>query len=58
MTEEMTKDKAIRYLLLALSNPLFLMSVPDKEKAMELAKRFNVTVLELLEAKIKRSQNM
>jgi len=48
----MTKDQAKAKILYAISNRLVMMSVVDREEAMNLAKEFNISALELLEYRL------
>lgn len=43
------RKKALKEILYGLRNPLVVMSVPDRERLMDLAKEHNVTATELLE---------
>jgi hypothetical protein len=46
-TKDMDNDQAIRYVLLVLRSPLALIS-PEREQALELARKYRITVEELL----------
>jgi hypothetical protein len=51
------KEKAIRKVLYALSNPLVLISIPDREEAIKLAEEHNITAADLLNSLHKRNLN-
>jgi hypothetical protein len=52
------KEKAIQKVLYALRNPLVLMSVPDREEALQVAEKHNITAADLLNSLYKRNLNV
>ena len=52
----MTRDQAIAKVLVILRNPLMLMSVPDREDALALAREHNITAEDLLRSALHRAR--
>jgi hypothetical protein len=50
------REEAARRVLYALRNPLALMSVPDREEALTLAREHGLTAEDLIQAAHKRAQ--
>jgi len=50
------REEALREILIALGNPLYMMSKPSREKVFRLADEFNITVKEVLEYRQKQSE--
>jgi hypothetical protein len=50
------REQAVRKVLLALSNPLYMMSIPSREEVYRLIDEFNITIKEVLEYRQKQSE--
>ena len=53
----MTRDDAIKRVLVTLRSPLMLMAIPDRELALKLARDYAITAEDLLEAATRRAFN-
>ena len=56
-TEEMERKVVVRAILSALRNPLYFMCVPDREFIYETVKKFDITVVEILDAAYNKARN-
>ena len=51
------RRRAVNLVLRALANPLVLMSLPEREAAHDAVRVYGLTVTDLIDARIARSQN-
>lgn len=51
------RERAVVHVLIMLRNPIMLVTRPERENALALARQYNITAEELLEVATRRARN-